>query len=183
MGGGTPTFFSPQNLNWLITHLLEGVDIHPDYEFSFEGHPNNTTKEHLQTLFNLGFTRVSFGVQDLDAKVQHTINRIQPFENLERVTKLARELGYKSVSFDLIYGLPFQNPFTVSDTIDKVLLLRPDRLSFYSYATFLAEEGQRGTTMQIFPRIVERICIVGNTAKKSRIYDTAGSFACVAMPI
>jgi oxygen-independent coproporphyrinogen III oxidase len=145
LGGGTPTFFSPENLRWLITYLLDGVDIHPDYEFSFEGHPNNTTREHLQTLFDLGFTRVSFGVQDLDEKVQRTINRIQPFENLERATKLAREIGYDSISFDLIYGLPFQNPFTVSDTIDKVLLLRPDRLSFYSYAHVpWLKPGQRG---------------------------------------
>jgi oxygen-independent coproporphyrinogen III oxidase len=145
LGGGTPTFFSPQNLHWLISYLIEGVDIHPSYEFSFEGHPNNTTREHLQILYDLGFTRVSFGVQDLDDKVQQTINRIQPFENLERVTNLAREIGYDSVSFDLIYGLPFQNPFTVSDTIDKVLKLRPDRLSFYSYAHVpWLKPGQRG---------------------------------------
>jgi oxygen-independent coproporphyrinogen-3 oxidase len=145
LGGGTPTFFSAQNLQWLISYLLEDADIHPEYEFSFEGHPNNTTREHLTTLFDLGFSRVSFGVQDLDAKVQQTINRIQPFENLERVTNLAREIGYDSVSFDLIYGLPFQNPFTVSDTIDKVLQLRPDRLSFYSYAHVpWLKPGQRG---------------------------------------
>lgn len=145
LGGGTPTFFSPQNLRWLITYLLDGVDVHSDYEFSFEGHPNNTSEEHLRTLFDLGFSRVSFGVQDLDERVQQTVNRIQPFENLERVTSNAREIGYKSVSFDLIYGLPFQNPFTVSDTIDKVLLLRPDRLSFYSYAHVpWLKPGQRG---------------------------------------
>jgi oxygen-independent coproporphyrinogen-3 oxidase len=145
LGGGTPTFFSPQNLHWLMSYLLEDVDIHSNYEFSFEGHPNNTTREHLQTLFDLGFTRVSFGVQDLDEKVQRTINRVQPFENLERVTNLAREIGYESVSYDLIYGLPFQNPFTVSDTIDKVLQLRPDRLSFYSYAHVpWLKPGQRG---------------------------------------
>ena len=64
LGGGTPTFFEPKNLNHLINSLLDSVDLHRDYEFSFEGHPNNTTKEHLQTLYNLGFTRVSFGVQD-----------------------------------------------------------------------------------------------------------------------
>jgi oxygen-independent coproporphyrinogen III oxidase len=145
LGGGTPTFFSPQNLHWLITYLLEGTGLHPEYEFSFEGHPNNTTHEHLKRLFDLGFSRVSFGVQDLDEKVQKTINRVQPFENLENVTNLAREIGYESVSFDLIYGLPFQNPFTVSDTIDKVLLLRPDRLSFYSYAHVpWLKPGQRG---------------------------------------
>lgn len=145
LGGGTPTFFSPQNLHWLISYLLEEVDVHPDFEFSFEGHPNNTTREHLRVLFDLGFSRVSFGVQDLDEKVQQTINRIQPFENLERVTNLAREIGYDSVGYDLIYGLPFQNPFTVSDTIDKVLQLRPDRLSFYSYAHVpWLKPGQRG---------------------------------------
>lgn len=145
LGGGTPTFFSPQNLHWLVSYILEGVDLHPKYEFSFEGHPNNTTREHLTVLFDLGFSRVSFGVQDLDEKVQKTINRIQPFENLQCVTSLARQIGYASISYDLIYGLPFQNPFTVSDTIDKVLELRPDRLSFYSYAHVpWLKPGQRG---------------------------------------
>jgi oxygen-independent coproporphyrinogen-3 oxidase len=134
LGGGTPTFFSPKNLRWLITYLLEGVELHNDFEMSFEGHPNNTTYEHLQTLYELGATRVSFGVQDLDEKVQRTIHRIQPFENLKEVTEQARAIGYESVSFDLIYGLPFQTPFTVSDTIEKVLTLKPDRISFYSYA-------------------------------------------------
>lgn len=145
LGGGTPTFFSTQNLHWLISYLIEGVDLHPQYEFSFEGHPNNTSREHLQTLFDLGFSRVSFGVQDLDERVQKTINRIQPFENLERATHIAREIGYTSVGFDLIYGLPFQNPFTISDTVDKILLLRPDRVAFYSYAHVpWLKPGQRG---------------------------------------
>ncbi|MBA4053337.1 MAG: oxygen-independent coproporphyrinogen III oxidase, partial [Marivirga sp.] len=145
LGGGTPTFFSPANLRWLITELLENVFIHDDFEFSFEGHPNNTSREHLEVLHSLGFTRVSFGVQDLDEKVQRTIHRIQPFENLKRVVEDAREIGYQSLSFDLIYGLPFQNPFTVSDTIDKVLGLKPDRLSFYSYAHVpWLKPGQRG---------------------------------------
>lgn len=145
LGGGTPTFFSTGNLRLLITALLQDVLLHDDFEFSFEGHPNNTTEEHLKTLFNLGFTRVSFGVQDLDEKVQRTIHRVQPFENLRRATVSAREIGYKSVSFDLIYGLPFQTPFTVADTIDKVLTLRPDRLAFYSYAHVpWLRPGQRG---------------------------------------
>lgn len=145
IGGGTPTFFSARNLQWLISELLEGVDRHEELEMSFEGHPNNTSDEHLQVLYDLGFRRVSFGVQDLDETVQKTINRVQPFENLERVTKLARIIGYQSVSFDLIYGLPKQTPFSVSDTFDKVLALRPDRLSFYSYAHVpWLKPGQRG---------------------------------------
>jgi oxygen-independent coproporphyrinogen-3 oxidase len=145
LGGGTPTFFGARNLHWLLSYLLEDVLIHEDAEFSFEGHPNNTSLEHLQTLRNLGFRRVSFGVQDLDPKVQQTIHRIQPFENLRKVTRDARETGFESVSFDLIYGLPFQNPATISDTIDKVLTLKPDRISFYSYAHVpWLRPGQRG---------------------------------------
>ncbi|HEY9049802.1 MAG TPA: oxygen-independent coproporphyrinogen III oxidase [Ohtaekwangia sp.] len=145
LGGGTPTFFSTQNLHWLISYLLEDVLIHNNAEFSFEGHPNNTTEEHLQTLFDLGFTRVSYGVQDLDLQVQKTIHRIQPFENLQRATEQARAIGYESVSFDLVYGLPFQTPFSVSDTIEKILTLRPDRVAFYSYAHVpWLKPGQRG---------------------------------------
>jgi oxygen-independent coproporphyrinogen III oxidase len=145
LGGGTPTFFSSKNLRWLVSYILEDVHIHSDFEFSFEGHPNNTTREHLETLADLGFTRVSFGVQDLNEKVQQTIHRIQPFENLQTVTHLARELGYESVSYDLIYGLPFQTPFSVSDTIEKILTLKPDRLAFYSYAHVpWLKPGQRG---------------------------------------
>jgi len=145
LGGGTPTFFRAENLRWLISYLLEGTAIHDDFAFSFEGHPNNTTAEHLQTLFDLGFTRVSFGVQDLDPKVQQTIHRIQPFENLLCATEKARAIGYESVSFDLVYGLPFQTPFTVSDTIERILTLRPDRIAFYSYAHVpWLKPGQRG---------------------------------------
>lgn len=145
VGGGTPTFFSPANLKWLIGYILEDVDIHEGFEFSFEGHPNNTTEEHLKTFYDLGFRRVSFGVQDLDLKVQKTINRIQPLENLHHVTNLSREIGYTSVSYDLIYGLPFQTSASILSTMEKVLLLRPDRVSFYSYAHVpWIKPGQRG---------------------------------------
>lgn len=145
LGGGTPTFFSDKNLHWLITYLLEDVDVHDEFEFSFEGHPNNTSREHLQRLFELGCTRVSFGVQDLNEKVQRTIRRIQTFENLRQVTTWAREIGFKSVSYDLIYGLPFQTPFTIAETIEKVLTLKPDRLALYSYAHVpWLHPGQRG---------------------------------------
>ena len=145
LGGGTPTFFSPANLHVLISGLLQDVNIHEQYEFSFEGHPNNTTEDHLKTLFDLGFKRVSFGVQDLDEKVQRTINRIQPFSHLQYVTKAARNIGYESISYDLIYGLPFQTPSTVINTFEKVLTLRPDRVSYYSYAHVpWMRPGQRG---------------------------------------
>jgi oxygen-independent coproporphyrinogen-3 oxidase len=145
LGGGTPTFFTPANLDWLITHLLSDADVHPDHRFSFEGHPNNTTTEHLQTLYQLGFRRVSYGVQDLDAKVQEAIHRHQPLENVKQAIDSARQIGYDSIGIDLIYGLPHQTPFTVSDTMDQVLALRPERIAFYSYAHVpWIKPGQRG---------------------------------------
>jgi oxygen-independent coproporphyrinogen-3 oxidase len=145
LGGGTPTFFKPENLKNLIQEILSKVEIHPEREFSFEGHPNNTTTEHLQVLYDLGFRRVSYGVQDLDPKVQTAIHRIQPFENLEKVVKASRDIGYESISFDLIYGLPYQTVETISATFKKVIQLRPDRVAFYSYAHVpWVKPGQRG---------------------------------------
>jgi len=145
LGGGTPTFFSSENLKKLLHPILQDAFFHHDHEFSFEGHPNNTTQEHLLTLYSLGFRRVSYGVQDLDPKVQEAIHRIQPFENLERVTKQSREIGYNSISFDLIYGLPYQTLQSVVNTIEKVISLRPDRIAFYSYAHVpWLKPGQRG---------------------------------------
>ena len=146
LGGGTPTFFSPENLSFLITELLRVSDLAQDYEFSFEGHPNNTTEAHLQALYDLGFRRVSFGVQDYNLKVQKAINRIQPFENVQRATEMARKIGYTSVGHDIIFGLPFQTEADVIETIQKTETLMPDRIAFYSYAhvPWIKGNGQRG---------------------------------------
>lgn len=146
LGGGTPTFFSPENLRILLEGIFAHAEIAENPEFSFEGHPNNTTKAHLQTLYDLGFRRCSFGVQDYDPQVQKAINRIQPFENVERVTNWAREIGYKSISHDLVFGLPFHNWEKMEYTIRKTLQLKPDRLAFYSYAhvPWIKGVGQRG---------------------------------------
>ena len=134
LGGGTPTFFSPQNLARLINGLVKNSIVHPQHEFSVEGHPNNTTKEHLKTLYSLGFRRISYGVQDLDPEVQRVINRIQPLENVKRATEEARQVGFTSVNFDLIYGLPLQTLPGIRNTISQVIGLKPDRIAFYSYA-------------------------------------------------
>lgn len=134
LGGGTPTFFSPESLKILIRHIKRNVRVIDKAEFSFEGHPNNTTEDHLAALFEVGFTRVSFGIQDFDLKVQQTIHRIQPFEKVKEVTQLARKIGYQSVNYDLIYGLPHQTIGTISNTFNKVSMLQPDRIAFYSYA-------------------------------------------------
>ena len=114
LGGGTPTFFSPANLQRLVTMLLKTSIVHPMPEFSIEGHPNNTTKEHLQILYAMGFRRISYGVQDNDPEVQRIINRIQPVENVRQATEMAKAIGFTSVNFDLIYGLPLQTIHTMA---------------------------------------------------------------------
>ncbi|SFN76748.1 oxygen-independent coproporphyrinogen-3 oxidase [Chryseobacterium oleae] len=146
LGGGTPTFFSPKNLKTLLEGIFESVEIAEHPEFSFEGHPNNTTRDHLQTLYDLGFRRVSFGVQDYDPKVQKAINRIQPFENVKNVTEWAKEIGYSGISHDLVFGLPHQSWEAMEHTIRKTMELKPDRLAFYSYAhvPWVKGVGQRG---------------------------------------
>lgn len=146
LGGGTPTFFSVAHLQQLIQGILSKASIADGHEFSFEGHPNNTTREHLQALYDLGFRRVSFGVQDYNDTVQKAIHRIQPFENVENVTQWAREIGYVSISHDLVFGLPFQNLDDVLFTIEQTKRLMPDRLAFYSYAhvPWIKGNGQRG---------------------------------------
>lgn len=158
LGGGTPTFFSAENLELLIRGILTKAETATDYEFSFEGHPNNTTREHLQTLYNLGFRRVSFGVQDYNTKVQSAINRIQPFHNVAKVTFWAKEIGYTSISHDLVFGLPFQGIENIIDTIEKTKSLSPDRLAFYSYAhvPWIKGNGQRGFKDEDVPKDEEK---------------------------
>jgi len=153
LGGGTPTFFSPEHLEFLISGLLKDAELAEGYEFSFEGHPNNTTEAHLQTLFNLGFRRVSYGVQDYNLSIQKAIHRIQPFENVKRATDLARNIGYTSVGHDIIFGLPFQTEADVIETINKTKTLMPDRIAFYSYAhvPWIKGNGQRGFSEDDLP--------------------------------
>ena len=153
-GGGTPTFFSPGNLARLVDGIMREATPADAFEFGFEAHPNSTTREHLDTLYGLGFRRCSFGVQDYDPLVQKTINRIQPFERVREVTEAAREAGYTSISHDLVFGLPHQTLDKVLDTIDKTGRLRPDRLAFYSYAhvPWIKGTGQRGFSEADLPR-------------------------------
>lgn len=145
LGGGTPAFFSPQHLRQLLSALYETADLLPDASLSFEAHPNNTTQEHLQTLYDLGFRRISLGVQDLDETVQYVINRIQPYDTVAAVVEAARRVGYTAVNFDLIYGLPLQTAAGMQSTIMQVMQLRPESISFYSYAhvPWIKGVGQR----------------------------------------
>jgi oxygen-independent coproporphyrinogen-3 oxidase len=152
LGGGTPTFFSVENLKLLIDGILDGADLADDYELGFEGHPNYTKVEQLELLFDLGFRRVSFGVQDFDPKVQYIIHREQSVAQVELVTREARRIGYTSINYDLIYGLPLQTLQSITDTIEQVRRLRPDRIAFYSYAHVpWVKPGQRRFTDNDLP--------------------------------
>ena len=158
LGGGTPTFFSTKNLEELITGIFCYAERAKEYEFSFEGHPNNTSRAHLQKLYDLGFRRVSFGVQDYSEKVQKAIHREQPFHNVAKVTFWTKEIGYTSIGHDLIYGLPFQKIEDIIDTIEKTHSLRPDRLAFYSYAhvPWIKGNGQRDFQDEDIPKDDEK---------------------------
>lgn len=134
LGGGTPTFFSAANLRKLLEALLEKAEIAPQAEFSVEVHPNATSAEQLQVLFDLGFRRLSVGIQDFDPRVQFVINRIQTFEQTKAIFDAARAIGYTSINGDIIYGLPHQTADSVRLTIEQVKKLRPERIAFYSYA-------------------------------------------------
>ena len=178
LGGGTPTFFSVNHLEDLINGILKTGKKADNFEFSFEGHPNNTTKEHLQKLYDLGFRRVSFGVQDYSETVQKAIHRIQPFQNVAKVTYWAKEIGYTSVGHDLIFGLPFQTIENIVDTIEKTKSLKPDRLAFYSYAhtPWIKGNGQRGYNEEDIPKDDEKrkLYEVGKALLNSNGYHEIG---------
>lgn len=158
LGGGTPTFFSPKNLERLIQSILSEVDPAAPYEFGFEANPNHTTKEHLETLYRLGFRRLSLGIQDFDPRVQEMINRVQPYARVKEVTQQARAMGYTSINFDLIYGLPLQQRASIIDTVNQVTTLRPERIAFYSYAhvPWIKGVGQRKFSEQDLPQDREK---------------------------
>jgi len=135
LGGGTPTFLSPENLELMMSSILKSCSYDSQkWEASLEVDPRRTTRKQLQVLADIGFNRISLGVQDFNEKVQDMINRIQSFELTEKITTDARELGYDSVNFDLIYGLPLQGPDEIAKTTDLTIKLKPDRIALYSLA-------------------------------------------------
>jgi oxygen-independent coproporphyrinogen-3 oxidase len=163
LGGGTPTFFHPENLKQLITALLATVEVAPDHEFSFEAHPASTTREHLETLYELGFRRISVGVQDVDEQILKVINRFQTVDQVQFVTEAARAIGYDSVNFDLIFGLPFQKQEHILKTMEQIRHWMPDRIAFYSYAHVpWLKNGQRAFDENDLP----------DTVSKRALYET-----------
>ena len=133
-GGGTPTFLHPDDIRRLFAHLSNRFQIAEDAEIGCEMDPRELTREHVQALVESGFNRLSLGVQDLDATVQQTVNRIQPEALIREVNGWMRELGVKSINMDLMVGLPDQTVASFSHTLDCVIDMAPDRLAIFSYA-------------------------------------------------
>ncbi len=135
-GGGTPTFISAQEMRDLMAETRKYFNLHDDDtgEYSIEIDPREVTSETIGLLRELGFNRMSLGVQDFDPMVQKAVNRIQTEAETMAVLEGARNVGFKSISIDLIYGLPLQNVANFSKTIDKILEVDPDRLSVFNYA-------------------------------------------------
>jgi oxygen-independent coproporphyrinogen-3 oxidase len=134
LGGGTPTFLSHEELEVLLSGLFRRVRPLRDAVASIEADPRVTTPQQLELLARFGFRRLSLGVEDFDPRVQEIVNRVQSEQQVQAVTQAARTLGFDSVSYDLIYGLPLQTRASVQLTMDAIARLRPDRVALYAYA-------------------------------------------------
>jgi oxygen-independent coproporphyrinogen-3 oxidase len=138
-GGGTPTYLSPAQITDIYQCIKENFnlveqDSTKEYEYAIEIDPRVTSFEHIECLKELGFNRLSLGIQDFNELTQESINRIQSYEDVDKLVSYARQLGFQSINFDLIYGLPFQDISTFSDTIKQVIKLNPDRIALFNYA-------------------------------------------------
>jgi len=166
-GGGTPTFLNHDELMRLMGLVEENFNLSPDCEMSIEIDPRKVTNESLEFLHNIGFNRISLGVQDFDEKVQLAVNRVQSFDLVRERLQTARKLNIQSINMDLIYGLPFQTVKTFERTLDKVIDLLPDRLSIFNYAHLPERfKPQRRINEENLPSPGEKLEIFKLTMKK-----------------
>jgi len=133
-GGGTPNFLTNQEIKELFSKIRDTFNIDPSAEISVEIDPRYLLEGQLETLRELGFNRVSMGLQDLDPQVQEAINRVQPESLMKDVMKRLKDLGFESINIDLIYGLPYQTPEKFKTTIEKTITLDPDRVAVFNFA-------------------------------------------------
>ncbi len=168
-GGGTPTYLNPAELTELM-HLLAShfrlLDSN-SREYAIEIDPRSIDRDTLALLKGLGFNRVSFGVQDFDPQVQQAINRVQPFSQVASLCEAARSFGFRSMSLDLIYGLPLQTTASMGHTIDQVIALRPDRIALYNYA-HLPERFSSQRALDRLPRpdAMQKLQLLGNASAR-----------------
>ena len=171
-GGGTPTFFRPEQMRALHEATRARFNFSPDAEIGLEVDPRETTDEHVKILAALGFNRLSMGIQDFDPRVQKAVNRIQPEDLTRRVIEQARAAGFASISVDLIYGLPYQTEASFAATIEKVLALDPDRVAVFNFA-YLPEmvRHQKAIPAEALPSPAEKLAIL---RRASEAFAAAG---------
>jgi oxygen-independent coproporphyrinogen-3 oxidase len=162
-GGGSPTFLTDAELERVLASLRRGFRVDADAEVSIEVDPRTVTPERLAHLRQLGFNRISFGVQDFDPQVQLAVHRVQPYESVRTLMSAARDLGFQSINADLIYGLPRQTPETFERTVQQIGELRPDRIALYAYAHLPQRfKPQRRIVASELPAPSQRVAMLGN---------------------
>lgn len=173
-GGGTPTYLNDQQLCDLMTCLSSEFNLQndDDREFSIEVDPRSVHGDSVKLLAELGFNRLSLGVQDFDSAVQIAVNRIQSADDVAAIVRDGRRYGFKSISFDLIYGLPHQSVTSFDRTLDQVIAIRPDRLAIYNYAHLPARfKGQRMISASDIPSQASKLEILHHTIDKLAAAD------------
>lgn len=160
LGGGTPTYLSDAQLELLVLRLESRFPFHPHAERSIEVDPRTVDNERLSALRSMGFERLSLGVQDLNPATQHAVNRVQSLRQLSHLTDAARCLGYQSVNFDFILGLPHQTRETFWQTLQAAIALRPDRVALYAYAHLPDRfKPQRRIVADTLPSLDEKLAM------------------------
>jgi oxygen-independent coproporphyrinogen-3 oxidase len=158
LGGGTPTFLTDTELSELMSMLKRSFNFAAGGEYSVEVDPRTVNADRLKLLFDLGFNRLSFGVQDFDLEVQKAVHRIQPADQVFALVASARTIGFESVNVDLIYGLPKQTPASFDRTLKQINALRPDRIALYAYAHLPARfKPQRRILAAELPAAADKI--------------------------
>ncbi len=166
LGGGTPTYLSESQLSALLEKLRSAFDFDDNgsHEYSIEVDPRSVTAQSIHQLRELGFNRISLGIQDFDEDVQKAVNRLQSVEEVRALTTTARATGFKSISFDLIYGLPHQSVSSFDRTLETVIGMRPDRLAVYNYAHLPERfKGQRMIDANALPSPEMKLDILHHT--------------------
>jgi oxygen-independent coproporphyrinogen III oxidase len=163
-GGGTPTFLSHEEMIELMHHTRKYFELLPGGEYSIEIDPRHVAEADIALLAELGFNRISLGVQDFNFAVQEAVHRVQTIEETQAVMDWSRKYGFKSRSVDLIYGLPKQTPTTFKETVAIVLAMRPDRLAVYNYAHLPhIFKPQRRISEADLPLVADKLSILSNT--------------------
>ncbi len=168
-GGGTPTYLDKEQLAALMDHLRASFnfDESDEREFSIEVDPRTVDAERIRELWDLGFNRLSLGIQDFNEDVQKAVNRLQSQEEVEGLMKAAREAGFGSISFDLIYGLPHQTVESFDATLDIAIAMQPDRLAVYNYAHLPQRfKGQRMINAEDIPAPETKLDLLHHTIDK-----------------